>query len=159
MTRGRNPYSDERMCVLEDGCEAVSGAHLGFIWQHSPPRGTVQHTEYKLWISQRLTPWTSLLPSLPGLQAIVKVIKISHFLPTPVNFIARSCTPRPASPAVSFMVLCVMLIRKKVKTICLENALGPEFRKFWRKFQKILLGFKMSASFKARLWNDYFSKI
>ena len=135
------------------------GAHLGFIRQQScSPGAPVQHTEYKLWISQRLTRWTSLLPSLPGLPRLsCSNQNLPHFLPTQVNFIARSFTPRPASPAVSFMVLCVILICKKWKLYALKMP-WVKFGKFWKKIQKILLGFKMSASFKARLWNDYFSK-
>ena len=149
------------MWVLEDGWW---GSEVELTWgsySSSPaPQGApTQHTEYKLWISQRLPPWTSLLPSLPVLPWLsCRNQNLPHFLPTQVNFIARSFMPRPVSPAVSFMVLCGMLICKKWKLYA-SKMLWVKFGKFWKKIQKILLGFKMSASFKARLRNDFFSKI
>lgn len=149
------------MWVLEDGWW---GSEVELTWgsySSSPaPQGApTQHTEYKLWISQRLPPWTSLLPSLPVLPWLsCRNQNLPHFLPTQVNFIARSFMPRPASPTVSFMVLCGMLICKKWKLYA-SKMLWVKFGKFWKKIQKILLGFKMSASFKARLRNDFFSKI
>ena len=137
------------------------GAHVwGSCGSTFAPQGApIQHTAYKLWISQRLTPWTSLLPSLPGLLWLsCGNQNLPHFLPTQGNFIARSFMPRPASPDASFMVLCGMLICKKWKLYASKMP-WVKFGKYWKKSQKILLGFKMSASFKARLWNDYFSKI
>ena len=161
MTWCRNPYSHKSMWVLEAGWW---GSEVELIWGSygSPPAAQgapIQHTEYKLWISQRLTPWTSLLPSFPMLPRLsCSNQNLPHFLPTQVNFIARSFMPRPASPAVSFMVLCGMLTRKKWKLYASKMP-WVKFGKFWKKMQKILLGFKMSASFKAGLRNDYFSKI